>query len=151
GSASVDDTYDDSGDSQFSGDETHSGPLTNQPPNFGTATLFFDLKKCKYQLVVAFGVATTVSGTFDAGSQSTVSGTVYSDRNHIPQNLSVVGGDGPPAYHDCPGNPLASGHTCYQFGTGVIGLCNTSDVGTNHCPPPPVGNAHFIWSLKPKK
>ena len=59
------------------------------------------------------------------------------------------GGDGPPAYGRCPGNPLKTGKTCYQYGTGIVGLCSTSDVGTQHCPADPVGNAHFIWSLLP--
>lgn len=150
GDASVDDTYNDSG--QFSGQETHSGALTNQPPNFGRASLFFDLNKCKYQLFVSFGVETTVTGTFDAGSQTTVTGTSYGDRNHIPKSLSLSDGVLQPAYGgQCPGNPLKSGQPCYKFGIGIIGLCSTSDVGSNQCPSDPVGHAHLTWNLKPKK
>src|SRR5436190_950822 len=81
--AVVDDRYSDSG-AQLSGSETHSGPLTNQLPIFGTATLLFDLNMCQYQLIVSFGVKTTVTGSFDAGSHRTVTGTAYGDRNHIP-------------------------------------------------------------------
>jgi hypothetical protein len=150
GAASVDDTYSDSG-AQSSGNETHSGPLGNQLPDFGSVSLFFDLSKCTYQLVLNFGVQTTVTGTFDAGSHPTVTGTAYGDRNHIPRSLTLSNGVLLPPYGGkCPGNPVKSGQPCYKYGIGLIGLCSTSDVGTNQCPPDPVGHADFGWQLKPK-
>lgn len=151
GDASIDDTYDDSG-AQLSGQETHSGALTNQPPSYGTASLFFDLNKCEYRLMVSFSVVTTVSGSVDAGSHPTVTGTAYGDRNHIPRSLSLSDGIVNPAYGGgCPGNPLKSGDPCYKFGIGIVGICSTSGVGTNDCPPDPGGHADFVWGLKPKK
>jgi hypothetical protein len=151
GDASVDDSYDDTG-ADASGKETHNGPLVGEPPAFGTASVYINANTCKYQLFVSFAVPTTVSGTFDSGSHLTVTGSAYSERDHLPNSLSPVGGDSPNAYSGgCPGNPLKKGTSCYRYGTGIVGLCNTSDVSTSKCPArgEPVGNVHFFWTLKP--
>ena len=151
GNVTVDDNFNDTG-AMFSGQESYNGPL-GQLPNFGSAFLLLDLNSCHYKLSVSFGVQTTFTGTLDSGSHPSVSGTVYSEREHIPGNLHLVGGAGPNAYgRACPGgDPFLATDSCYEYGGGTIGLCSTFDVSTSNCPADPVGTAQFTWVLKPKK
>jgi hypothetical protein len=158
GTVTVNDTFDDSSDSSAHSAYNYQDPLSNQLPNFGTASLFLDPKKCKYQLTVSFGVRAQSSGEFQ-GSDS-VGGGATSQPKQIPASLNLgrsveLVQDHPDAYYTCPGDPLLSGKSCYQFSGGfatdfmTLFQCHSSQAVNCSSSDGPVGTATFAWHLKP--
>lgn len=152
GKIRVDDTFTDTG-TKWTGRERYSGELGKGRPDYGSATLWFDLHKCAYQLSVSFGVRTALSGTAPwSGRRGFVSGTAYSYRKPVPRSLKLSGSANPDAYRRCPGSPFLSGRSCYAYSRGAVGLCDSLDLVATGCSASvePVDTASFLWSLSPK-
>lgn len=151
GNVSIDDTFDESGDSSAHSVEHYDDRLKNQLPNFGSATLFVNPKTCKYQVTVAFNVKAQSSGEFH-GSDS-VGGGADSHSKHIPASLKLAGSAGPNAYYSgCSDSPF-NGTSCYGFSGGfatdfmTLFDCHSAQAVNCSSSEGPVGTAFFGWHL----
>jgi hypothetical protein len=153
GNVTVDDSFTESG-SGSAASETYNGPALS---TLGSASVVLDTNDCLYAVTVTVGAKTMFSGDGSLQPGAGVFVSAVGDRNRITRDLHLIGGVGPDAYLRCPGDPLLSGHPCFQLGGGWAtdfaelkqcgsyppqGNCASSDK--------PVGDGKFIWVLKPQ-
>jgi len=153
GDVHVNDTLDDSGDESA---YTKDGSLGGSLPDFASAQLFVDPKTCKYQLSFVFFTKAEHSG--GATGSDRVEGTVYGHREHVPRSLKLTSGQAPEhpdAYYGCPGDPLLSGTSCYDFSGGfatdfmTLFQCHSAQAVNCKSDEGPLGDATFAWHLTP--
>ena len=153
GNVTVNDTFDDSRESTAHSEYNYQHSLSNKRPNFGSATLLLDPKKCKYELTVGFSITAMFNGEIQGSD--TVAGAAYSDREHIPASLKLDGAVAPHAYHGGCSDSLFSGTPCYDFSGGfandfmTLFDCHSAQAVSCSSSDGPVGIAHFAWALKP--
>lgn len=154
GTVTVDDTFVDTG-STLSGKETYSGPLTNKPPNYGTAFLALDQSTCSYQLTLGYGVATNFQGDEQINPGTSAGASAYSEMEAIPKDFHLIGGAGPDAdINTCP-DPRTTKMSCYDFGGGfavdfgTLFECHSVVASSCESGGQIPGSTSFIWVLLP--
>jgi hypothetical protein len=153
GAVSINDTFDESGDSSIHSLVHYEGGLRNQLPSFGGATLFLYPKGCKYQLTVGFNLRAQSSG--EIYGSSGVGGGAYSHTKHIPASLKLGGTAAPDAYYGCPYTLTTGSTSCYEFSGGfatdfmTLFQCHSAQAVNCSSSDGPVGVATFAWHLEP--
>lgn len=154
GNLTIKDTFADTVENT-QGKSVYSGPVANTLPNFGRATVGFDLDTCRYQVVVSFATKTKFSGDKAISPPLSASGGAFGEAAKVPASLKLNGVSAPDAYQSCPDSPLTTGKACYGFGGGwttdfmTLKRCNSTQAVD--CSPSgrKVGVATFAWHLSP--
>jgi hypothetical protein len=123
------------------------------PPTWGRAEVAMSRKKCRYELVVGWGVVTTFSGDEELAGARGAHASMESGPESIPHSLDITGGGNMDAYLGCDDKLIPQ--ACFSFGGtwttnfATLALCGSVTAVGCKDDSEPVGTATVGWSLTP--
>lgn len=152
GAVTVADALDTSADG-FEASLAYNGPLTRQLPIFGSADIAFDRRKCRYELLLGYGVKASFEGDASLETDPEATTTVDGGPEALPHSLHLSDGGSIDAFLSCP--DTQGPQACVSFdGTwtaefATLALCGSTVSVSCKDDTEPVGSAHVGWSLTP--